>query len=277
MNTSSYDVIVHPKPTAQFTGQHLAGCSPICAELESVSSGIINNYWWTINGVVYSSTIPSLSYCMENSGSSTDYYDVQLIVETNLGCLDTALTANYLSVYPLPIASFTATPLETTVLMTDVEITNQSQQATHYQWYFGNGLGSTQEDPTIHYASEPSVYTIELIAFNNEGCVDTSHLTIEVKDEIIYYVPNTFTPDGDEFNQTFQPVFSSGYDAQSYVMQVYNRWGELIFESYDVSIGWDGTYHGAIVQQGTYVWKIQFKSKTTDYKVEAVGHVNVIR
>lgn len=80
-----------------------------------------------------------------------------------------------------------------------------------------------------------------LISTNVNGCPDTAYAVIIVKEEAIYYVPNAFTPDGDEFNQAFTPIFSTGVDPYNYNMKVFNRWGEVIFESNDLSVGWDGT------------------------------------
>jgi gliding motility-associated-like protein len=92
-------------------------------------------------------------------------------------------------------------------------------------------------------------------------------------------VPNAFTPDGDAFNQTFIPVFSSGcapYD-KNYHLMIFNRWGELLFESYDYQVGWDGTYGGQLVQDGVYVWKIIVKRTGVDKRETLVGHVTLIR
>ena len=120
-----------------------------------------------------------------------------------------------------------------------------------------------------------------LIATSALGCSDTAYSTIQVYEELIYYVPNTFTPDNDNYNPTFQPVFTSGFDPQDFVLYIYNRWGELIFESHDASIGWNGTYgsNGEIqmCQDGTYTWKIEFKVTRWDERRVAIGHVNLIR
>jgi gliding motility-associated-like protein len=94
---------------------------------------------------------------------------------------------------------------------------------------------------------------------------------------LIFYIPNTFTPDDDAYNSTFFPVFTSGFDPQKYSMLIFDRWGELIFESRDAEVGWDGTYGGKLMQDGTYIWKIEFKTKANDKRVMKVGHVNILR
>ena len=103
----------------------------------------------------------------------------------------------------------------------------------------------------------------------------------EVVEDLIFYVPNTFTPDGDTYNQIFRPVFTSGYDPFDYQLLIFNRWGETIFESNDSNVGWDGTYglgdQVRYVQDGTYTWRIEFKLKRNDSRKIVNGHVNVIR
>lgn len=118
---------------------------------------------------------------------------------------------------------------------------------------------------------------IELIAESDWGCLDTADHTIEVKDPLIFYVPNAFTPDGDQYNNTFQPVFTSGYAPQSYTLLIFNRWGEVIFESRDPNIGWSGHYNGKIVKDGTYIWRIVFSESETGNTIEKTGHVTLIR
>jgi gliding motility-associated-like protein len=100
---------------------------------------------------------------------------------------------------------------------------------------------------------------------------------VVVQDNLIYYVPNTFTPDGDIFNQTFKPVFTSGFDPYNYSLMIFDRWGELIFESRNTQVGWDGTYNNRIAQEGVYTWRIQFKLLEGDDRREIFGTVLSIR
>ena len=93
--------------------------------------------------------------------------------------------------------------------------------------------------------------------------------------------PNTFTPDDDNFNQTFQPIFTSGFDPYDYTLLIFNRWGEIIFESHDAKVGWNGSYGSGgeieMVQDGVYTWKIEFKVTRNDERKVAIGHVNILR
>ena len=156
--------------------------------------------------------------------------------------------------------------------------TNTSIGATSYQWDFGDGSSSSQEHPNHLYEVEGiESFTVYLIATSEFGCIDSTSATISVKEEVLIYVPNTFTPDGDVHNNTFFPVITQGIELQNYVMIIYNRWGEIIFESHDVSIGWDGTYKGNMVQSGTYTYTIEIKHIGISTRERIVGHVNVLR
>jgi gliding motility-associated-like protein len=96
---------------------------------------------------------------------------------------------------------------------------------------------------------------------------------IQIKGGIIYYVPNTFTPDGDMFNQYFRVIGGNYLEVE---VSIYNRWGELIYAFNDLKEYWDGTYNFRPCQDGTYTWKIKY----TDFKNNKeviTGHVNLLR
>lgn len=95
--------------------------------------------------------------------------------------------------------------------------------------------------------------------------------------EVIYYVPNTFTPNGDQHNNTFNPVFVCGYDPLEYRFDVYDRWGELVFTSMDAGTGWDGTYQGLPAKEGVFGWKLEYKAEDTSEKKVLTGHANLLR
>jgi gliding motility-associated-like protein len=77
-------------------------------------------------------------------------------------------------------------------------------------------------------------------------------------------------------NNVFQPVFSERYDSDFYSLRIFNRWGEVVFETTEVLEGWDGTYKGYVSRDGTYVWSISFKAATTDFVHRYEGHVTLI-
>ena len=91
-------------------------------------------------------------------------------------------------------------------------------------------------------------------------------------------IPNIFTPDGDEYNENWKPVFHSGYDPYDYHLTIFNRWGEIVFESYDTNYGWDGSYSDeGLTRDNVYVWKIEFKETSSDKKHRQAGHVTLLK
>jgi len=209
-----------------------------------------------------------------------DSYDVTLTVTTQFGCVASDTYFDYISLVPGAIASFDYAPNQITVLDTEIEFTNTSLNSNGCQWYFNDGSSvSTIDDPIYTFPlTGNATYEVILVAENAAGCPDTISEFITVEDEILFFVPNTFTPDGNAHNQTFQPVFTSGYDPYDFHLTIFNRWGQLIFESYNADKGWEGSYGGnEITQDGIYTWKIDFRETMTDRRHMHVGHVTLIK
>lgn len=141
-----------------------------------------------------------------------------------------------------------------------------------------NGQYYYTEDLTMTW-TDTGTYIINLIRYN-DACpsLPVSYVvTITGCESLIYYVPNAFTPDGDDYNQNFTPIFTSGIDIYNFYFVVFNRWGEILFESYDSSKGWNGNYGGILCQDGIYTWKVEFGIIGTDERVTDYGHITLIR
>jgi gliding motility-associated-like protein len=143
-----------------------------------------------------------------------------------------------------------------------------------------NGYQYFDEQLTMIWDSV-GVYTISVSGNSLNGDCPTNiqifTVTVVECEELIYYVPNSFTPDGDSYNNTFQPIFTSGYDIYNFRMFIFNRWGEIVWESYDASAGWDGNYGGLRCQDGVYTWRIDFGVLGTDERITDHGHIVLIR
>ena len=176
------------------------------------------------------------------------------------------------------VANISATPQEISPLNSTVSFLNSSINANNYQWDFGDGSPISNVEEPSHYFDPTSGYIVTMIA-STGTCVDTATVVITLNELTIFYVPNTFTPDGDQFNHVFYPVFTSGFDPYDFEMLIFDRWGEIIFETHDVNIGWDGTYsqRNKKVQDGVYTWKITYKNRQTDLRNVVMGHVTLIR
>lgn len=149
---------------------------------------------------------------------------------------------------------------------------------TSWNWSFGDGNFSDLENPIQSY-TQAGNYTITLVVTDEFGCTDTASYVIVFDPDFVFYIPNSFTPDGDGINQTFLPVFSGGIDAANYQLLIFNRWGEIIFESQDPAIGWDASFspNGNPCQAGTYTYMVSFKIPALNEQKTISGHVNLIR
>ncbi|MCH2231723.1 MAG: gliding motility-associated C-terminal domain-containing protein [Crocinitomicaceae bacterium] len=271
----TFNVTVHPIPEVEFSGDVLSGCEPHEVQFTGVSNiAGVDCLWDFGNGT-------TSNQCNQTSVTyMAGEYDVSLTVTTDAGCSNTEIFEDYINVYPTPTASFSFTPGQLDILNTEVQFYNSSLNASNYLWSFGDSSATnTNFSPSHIYPNAPGVsYIVTLWAFDdNFQCFDSVQQVITVDDVLIYYVPNTFTPDNVEFNQTFQPVFTAGFDPYDFQIIIFDRWGELIFESFNADEGWDGTYNGKLVPDGTYTWKIEFKTSSSDERVAVIGHLNLIR
>lgn len=264
-------------PVVDFQGDNLVGCVPLTANFQNLSTGNAANCIWTFSD----GTILQGCGNVSNVFTALGCHDLTLTVYTAEGCSGSLTAADFICTEPAPIAGFTTQSQVFSTINTSVDFNNLSQNAVYYQWDFGDGSGySTQENPSYEYQDELlGTYTVTLMASNLIGCVDTAVAVLKIKEEQLFFVPNTFTPDGDQFNQTFKPVITSGVDIYNYRLSIFNRWGELIFESRNPEIGWDGVSFltGILAQDGTYTWKIELKTTDNDEKKVVTGSVNLIR
>jgi len=122
----------------------------------------------------------------------------------------------------------------------------------------------------------PGNYTVLLTVTDNNGCQDTVMGTVIVNGIYLFYAPNAFTPDGDGLNDVFRP-YGEGIDFSQYTMQIFDRWGELLYDISNAERGWDGTYKGKPVPSGTYIWKIVAKEEYGTIIHDNYGHVNLIK
>lgn len=278
-------VQVYPVPEIDFTGVDLEGCSPSCPEVIATTGVTPSNnteYVWTLSdGTVYEGNSSVFSDCFENSSGGNISYGLHLAVTTEHGCSATHNEDNYITVFPNPTANFILSPDVLDVIDPTVYISNTSHDADSYFWDIeGYGTSNAVNPNNVTFPSEAGMYHVNLIAYSEHGCTDTLEKTIEVIDEVIFYIPNSFTPDQDQYNEVFNPVFANGVDSQDYVLYIFNRWGELVFESHDPEVGWDGTYGSdsyTMAKDGTYVWKLQFKEARSSNHHSYVGHVNLLR
>ena len=268
---TTMDIIINPLPTVSFSADNLEGCAPLNVSFQSGNS-TGNNIWTIGNGDVLNGSNVNTVFTLPGC------YDVTLFVEEN-GCSSSMTINEYICVQGDPLAQFTFNPEIFTDVNELVTFTNNSQGAVDYIWNFGDGTTSNITNPTHLFEETEEGAIIILTAISEFGCIDSVSHVIPFDEQEIFYVPNTFTPDGDNFNQVFAPIFYSGFDPYNFSMLIFNRWGEVIFETKNAEIGWDGSYSdkAGVVADGIYSWKITYKNPQTDERKIIVGHVLVLR
>jgi len=266
-------VTIVPAVPPVFVADTLSGCNPLLVNLSTIGvvQGAVYTWFWNGNQIGQGS---NLSYTFDASG----YHDITL--EYNLlGCIETTTYNDYIYMESYPDASFAALPGALTEGTMPIQFVNNSVGAISYVWDFDDNTSSTEVNPNHMYVGVTDNLLVTLTAYTSLGCSDEYQLNLPVIAEPIYYVPNTFTPDEDEHNQTWQAVFTTGFDPHAFHLAVFNRWGEVIWETHDASQAWDGTYglDGTKVPTGMYTWKLQFETKENDYRKIVTGHLNLIR
>lgn len=269
--------IIPPLPVPEIYGKG-QGCRPVTVQFTDSSQYVTNYFWEFGDGGTSSQQHPLYTYSVAGD------YVVQLTV-VGPGGSATIFHTDTIYVHELANAFFQYSPTNVYVPNEPVQFFNLSSFADDYYWDFGDSTFSTDEFPE-HFYQDPGTYDITLIANNSNNCPDTSLVEnavyAETGGEIVF--PNAFTPNEDGSNGgVYDPasynndVFFPLYEGlEEYHLMVFNRWGELIFESFDPAIGWDGYYRDQLCQQDVYVWKAIVKFTNGVLETKA-GEIHLLR
>ena len=276
VTTIDTTVTIGQAPVPTFTVGSPLACEPIQFVLTNTTdpAQTATTHWLISDGQEFFNTNNVITAPM-NAGD----YDVQLIVTSPQGCVGSVTLTDVFPFVAQPIANFTWSPSPVLMFNTEVLLKNTSIGGTSYQWIIAGGLpglATTEDVLATFQEGVVANYDVTLIVTSAAGCTDTVTKIISVLPEIIIYAPNTFTPDGDEFNQSWR-IFMEGIDVYDFELLVFNRWGEIVWESHDPAGEWDGSYHGKLVPNGEYTWTVRTKSIIDDGKFEYFGHVFVNR
>ena len=268
-------VSISPSPNPGFSYSDSIGCGLLDVVFTADVYNPSWNYQWTFGNGATTQQVGQVGYQYTTNGC----YDVSLSVTNPQGCTTTETYFDVMCVYDSPVAVIGADPTSVTTLNPLVEFTNNSENASSYEWNFGDGSYGYGFEPIHLFPSEAADYVVAMTAMNEVGCSDTAYASIHVEENLIYYVPNSFTPNDDEKNQVFLPIISQGFKPGTYLLRIFNRWGELVFESRDPYTGWGGDYGPTHTncQSGTYTWVLNFQVLQSQEDKEIKGHVNLIK
>lgn len=207
-------------------------------------------------------------------------YDAQLFVENEQGCQDSVIQS--VIVFNTPNTDFYADHNPTDYFNTALKlIMIYPDPTSSYLWEMPGALPSSSSNygsvEVVYPQFIAADYDVMLIENSVNGCVDTAVHTIRVLEDQMIFAPNAFTPNGDPFNEDWG-VFVEGFNLDEFRLKLFNRWGELIWQTNDPTDRWDGTYlDGGLVQSGVYVWHVTARDQINDEVFEYHGMVNVLR
>jgi large repetitive protein len=269
-------VTVDPLPNVKFETDISAGCSPLCVQfrnLTTIGTSGIHTYTWTFGTSDSSSDINPI-YCYKNPGD----FSVTLTATSDSGCSSTLRVLNLITAYAHPAASFSYSPNPINIINPQVQFTDKTADiyaVTDWNWTFGdNSDSSSKMQNPVHTYQDTGVFCATLSVMDINGCTDTITDCLDVEPLYTFYIPDAFTPNGDNINDVFMP---KGSYMKSYEMYIYDRWGMQLFHSTEITNGWDGSVKGGqIAQEDTYVYVIHVTDASgNDHNY--TGKVNLIK
>lgn len=243
------------------------GCLPFRAEFTNTSTAGQTFIWDFGDGTAKFTGANPQPHIYNRLGN----YTVVLIANDPSTCNLTDTFRYVISVKSSPSAGFSYSP-DPSLENTPVQFSNSSTGATKYKWLFGDDDTSVLVNP-VHLYKKTQDFNACLIAYNDFGCSDTVCTTISAIVNSSVDVPNAFTPNGDGTNDK---VFVRGFGIAQMNFRIYNRWGQLVFESGSQSLGWDGKFKGTLQPMDVYAFTllVLFSDGT---QVSKKGDITLIR
>ncbi|MEZ7886517.1 MAG: PKD domain-containing protein [Flavobacteriales bacterium] len=267
--SQNISIVANPIPDFFLFGDE--GCPPLTVNFFNASeSEVPLMYTWDFGDGQSSEEVnPTHQY------SAPGVYDVSLVVTSSTGCSDEVNVSyqDIINVYPTPTAGFESDLYTVSYLEPTVNITNTSTGETSCFYDFGDGAFTTDCNPTHDFEDVGFLEVVQTVT-NNFGCFDIATVMITVEGHL-FYAPNTFTPNNDGLNEIFKPL---AVGVSKYEFRIFNRWGEVIFETEDHNEGWNGSVNrgSSYAPNGTYTYQV-IVNDFTGYPHEYNGHVTLTR
>ncbi len=275
--SSSQEINLHtfPLPDASFALDKYEYCAPAHVHITNTSNNSSTTYytWDFSNDYVPTENNFTLSY--DNPTS----FHFSLTAITENGCVRTVYSTEEVKIYNSPTALFSFDDQGITLFENTIDLNNSSHYAIDYQWTINGELFSEEEFPTLTLPQVANQnHQICLKAINNT-CIDTTCKYIYIPMEQMIFVPNTFTPNNDNINDVFRPVLLED-NITSYSLKIFNRWGQVIFETTDPTQAWIGNTNknsAYYAGNGVYTWQIKIKEKDILGEQQFSGTITLIR
>lgn len=268
---------IDPLPQGNLLGSTMDACVPFKSDFVFTSGGTIGpsiDTYWSMDynqNTVFNKSGKSFSYTFKDPG---EYHIVGSLNDTLTSCKNTIRFVVYAR--EIPQADYLYNPEHPVENLDEVVFSNNSKgkELSSCHWYFINNGGYTSTQNTASYLfKDAGNYPVAMVVTNKWNCADTVVKSIRVETDFNIYVPNAFTPNEDKKNEVFMPVVRG---ATHYEFTIYNRWGEQLFLTRELSEGWDGTYNDLPCKNDIYVYKITL-TDTKGNRKNYSGHVTLYR
>lgn len=275
--TDSARIEVSDPPEINIGDSLIQGCNPVTVFFNNGTPTGYNYFWDFGDGSTSLEPTPTHIY------TTVGNYDVDYRVSTPQGC-ESEYNGNYrVIVLPTPKSEISLAPTVTDIKNPIVNASTDVSDASNWYWTFGDGDSSFAQNPT-HAYSDTGSYTIALYKENSFGCSDTAYALFRVEPNYEIRIPNVFIPNQnganggnyDPNNPNNAVFFPFVEYVEDYRLLIFNRWGEVVFESKEQTVGWDGYYKGELCQADVYVYKLELRFINGE-RATKVGDVTLLR
>ena len=275
--SDTIEVFLYEIPPVEFSVDTTSGCFPVTVTFTNTTNESFLDFCeWDFGDGNTQVLCGDITYTYAIPGE----YFPSLSVTATSGCTFADTLDVPIVIHDYPTADFTWEPMPVTTLYNTVQYINESEDAVQFTWNFGGLFSSIEENPEVTLPPiDLNIYEACLIATSEFGCNDTICKQFVMDSELLIYVPNVFTPDQDGINEVFAPVIGGGITVDGYLFRVWDRWGDIVFESTEPGEGWNGgvkrgSYY---TQNDVYIWDLTVRDIKTGELRNLKGDVTILR
>ncbi|MCC6252841.1 MAG: gliding motility-associated C-terminal domain-containing protein [Bacteroidia bacterium] len=259
---ANISILVNPNPVVSFQSSKQTDCLPATIEFTNTSNNVVSSQWSFGDGGISNQFNPIYIY------NFAGIYSVSLTAFDANGCSSTKTMHDYIEIFPMAEIKYSISPKVTDLLNSNVEFKNITPNSLCQHWVIEQN-GSSYKPEFTHTFENPGVYEVKLTVTTDKGCVETVKDSIVIEENYHIFFPNAFTPNGDGLNDVFAP---SGSGVKDFRIEIYNRWGLLVYVSNSFNQPWDG---GDNIQDN-YIWRVYLTDNKGTTR-EMTGSVTLIR
>jgi len=258
------DIIIttNPSPVADFIAPTTVDCLPSNIEFINNSVGVAASFWNFGDGGNSNEVNPGYSYQFPG------LYTISLTVFDTNGCSNTKTIEDLVQIHPAADLTYTISPKVTNLLNSNIVFQNTTLNCASQEWDLGT-FGTSNEAIYSYTFEETGTYYVGLSVITENGCAEQITDSVIIEDNYVVFFPTSFTPNGDGLNDVFMPL---GGGIEEFKLEIYNRWGNMIYSTNSLSQPWDGNDHG----QDNYIWKVYIKDNDGVDR-EMIGSVTLLR